>query len=220
METTTRPNEAADNPRSRRALLAGVVGGVGAWLVSAAERAMPAEAAAGNPVMAGRSNTGGAFSTELRANTTKPSFRALQLGAGTALRGEATTGTAVMGTSGSHGTGVLGYSPNHIGVLASTETGVCVNARASGTNSIALFGDARGTNSIALLAFGPSQLDGDVAIVGRLVVTDPGTTGRASSAEAPSAGQARVFARDNGWGKTQLCVQFASGAIQTLATEP
>lgn len=40
---------------------------------------------------------------------------------------------------------------------------------------------------------------------------------------APSAGAAntaRLFARDNGSGKTQLCVIFATGAIQVLATEP
>ena len=40
---------------------------------------------------------------------------------------------------------------------------------------------------------------------------------------APSAGaanSARLFARDNGSGKTQLCVQFATGAVQVIATEP
>lgn len=40
---------------------------------------------------------------------------------------------------------------------------------------------------------------------------------------APSSGAvdtARLFARDNGAGKTQLCVIFSSGAIQVLATQP
>lgn len=40
---------------------------------------------------------------------------------------------------------------------------------------------------------------------------------------APAAGasnSARVFCRDNGSGKTQLCVRFATGAIQVIATEP
>ena len=101
MASTTDLNEAADNPRSRRVLLAGVVGGLGAWPVSAAQRAMPAEAAAGYPALAGRSNSGGGFSTELRANTTKPTFRAVQLGGGQRpAPGEATSGRAVMGTAG------------------------------------------------------------------------------------------------------------------------
>ena len=40
---------------------------------------------------------------------------------------------------------------------------------------------------------------------------------------ALSAGQAytaRLFCRDNGSGKSQLCVIFATGAIQVVATEP
>lgn len=37
---------------------------------------------------------------------------------------------------------------------------------------------------------------------------------------APAADQARLFAQDNGAGKTQLAVRFATGAVQVLATEP
>ena len=220
MEPTTNLNEAVDNRRSRRALLAGVVGGLGAWLASAAQRAMPVEASAGTPIQAGRSNSGGGFSTELRANTNQPTFRAIQLGGGTGLRAEATNGRAVMATAGNRGTGVSAFSPNHIGVLATTDTGIGVNARADGLNSIALFGDARGTNALSLLAQGPSHLEGDVTIVGRLFVTQPLTIGQTAAPQMPSSGQMRLFARENGWGKTQLCVQFASGAVQALATEP
>lgn len=41
-----------------------------------------------------------------------------------------------------------------------------------------------------------------------------------SDADAPAADGARLYARDNGAGKTQLVVRFNSGAIQVLATEP
>lgn len=37
---------------------------------------------------------------------------------------------------------------------------------------------------------------------------------------APAANNAALFAQDNGSGKTQLCVRFATGATQVLATEP
>ena len=37
---------------------------------------------------------------------------------------------------------------------------------------------------------------------------------------APAANRAVVYARDNGSGKTQLCVRFNTGAVQVLATEP
>lgn len=44
-----------------------------------------------------------------------------------------------------------------------------------------------------------------------LEISDPG---------AATTNGARVFARDNGSGKTQLVVRFQSGAVQVLATEP
>jgi hypothetical protein len=36
----------------------------------------------------------------------------------------------------------------------------------------------------------------------------------------PPANEARLFARDNGTGKTQLCVRFPTGVVQVIATEP
>lgn len=37
---------------------------------------------------------------------------------------------------------------------------------------------------------------------------------------AGAANSARLYARDNGSGKTQLCVRFNTGAIQVIATQP
>jgi hypothetical protein len=37
---------------------------------------------------------------------------------------------------------------------------------------------------------------------------------------APATNGARLFVRDNGSGKTQLCVRFATGATQIISTEP
>ncbi len=37
---------------------------------------------------------------------------------------------------------------------------------------------------------------------------------------APAANGATLYARDNGAGKTQLCVRFATGAVQVIATQP
>jgi hypothetical protein len=43
-------------------------------------------------------------------------------------------------------------------------------------------------------------------------------TGAAPS--APPANTAMLFSRDNGSGKTQICVRFPTGAVQVIATEP
>jgi hypothetical protein len=40
-----------------------------------------------------------------------------------------------------------------------------------------------------------------------------------SDPDAPSTNGAVLYVRDNGAGKTQLCVRFPTGAVQTLATE-
>jgi hypothetical protein len=37
---------------------------------------------------------------------------------------------------------------------------------------------------------------------------------------APSANRLRLFARDNGLGKTQLCVRFNTGSVVVLAIQP
>jgi hypothetical protein len=36
---------------------------------------------------------------------------------------------------------------------------------------------------------------------------------------APAASKARLFVRDNGAGKTQLCVRFATGSVKVIAEE-
>jgi hypothetical protein len=70
----------------------------------------------------------------------------------------------------------------------------------------------------------------DTAIVrpsaGVVAVTDAGEGGGAlelrelASDPAALANAGRLFTRDNGSGKTQLCVRFGSGAVQVIATEP
>ena len=77
--------------------------------------------------------------------------------------------------------------------------------------------------------------DGDSAVDASFVRSDAGTvrvadgsnTGGASleflEQTAPAAGgatSARIFAQDNGSGKTQLMVQFGTGAAQQIAIEP
>jgi hypothetical protein len=175
---------------------------------------MPADASAGDPVLAGRSNSGGGFGTELRANTTRPTFRAVQLGGGNGLRGEATNGRAVVGTAGHDGTGVWAYSPDHFGVRANTDTGWAVAGFAGDVhNSIALAGFA-GPNGHALFCGGKSEFDGNVRInLGALTLSS-------NTPVAPDPDYATLFATTSVSGKVQLAVRFPTGAVQVLSTEP
>lgn len=82
-------------------------------------------------------------------------------------------------------------------------TAIGYQARADHANSVALGNDVTTT------------ADNQVELGARMVevkeISDPGTG---------AADSARLFARDNGSGKTQLCVVFASGAVQVIATQP
>lgn len=44
--------------------------------------------------------------------------------------------------------------------------------------------------------------------------------GEIADPDAPAADGAHLYCKDNGAGKTQLCVRFATGAVQVIATEP
>lgn len=67
--------------------------------------------------------------------------------------------------------------------------------------------------------FNFAQFSGDVGLAG-------GSAGgklqfkERTDPSAPAVNQAALYARDNGSGKTQLCVRFPTGAIQVIATEP
>lgn len=109
--------------------------------------------------------------------------------------------------------------------LGAAAQATTVRATAVGQNAqatTALYGVAIGADatcthqdSVALGRGSTTTTSLQVQIGGRhiamLEVSDP--------AAAPVDG-ARLYARDNGAGKTQLCVRFATGATQVIATEP
>jgi hypothetical protein len=84
------------------------------------------------------------------------------------------------------------------------------DALTTGDNNIVI-----GKDQDADSASGSNQINvGGVYFHDRLLYTER------SDPAAPAVNQAVVYARDNGSGKTQLCVRFNTGAIQVLATQP
>jgi hypothetical protein len=92
----------------------------------------------------------------------------------------------------------------------------------------ALVGTAAGTSGVQLELF--TKPDG-AGVAQRLVVDKDGNAlWRTPNFQemisvpvdpaAPATGRGRLYMRDTGTGKTQLCVRFATGAVQLLATEP
>jgi hypothetical protein len=62
--------------------------------------------------------------------------------------------------------------------------------------------------------------NGDVKITGNAGLAGYMDIDEISGVPSPAPDFARLYARDNGSGKTQLVVQFSTGALQILATEP
>jgi hypothetical protein len=170
-------------PRSRRALLAGLVGGIGAWAAAGIGRAAPAQAAAGDPLLMARANIGGPYPTRLKHNTDTLGFQVEQNGDGSAIYGIAGAGIGVIGSS-DEASGVYGFSVDNVGVHGAS------------------------TNSYA------GYFAGSV-YTSRYVDVQKSTT-----PAAPEINQARLFVRDDGTGKSQLCVVFTTGAVQVIATQP
>ena len=244
MDSTTNLHEVGGKVRSRRALLVGVLGGVGAWATSAVgRRVSPAEAAAGDPMLIGRENNAVESGTELMSATGTAVLFVLQNGGsgagidvfngglgGPAIRATANTGRAFEARSGSSASttelitaradngiaisasssakhGIVGSSVSKHGVQGKSENGAGVYAVST-----------NGDGLVARHQNGPGwagRFHGDVLIQGNCTLKE-----RPSTPAAPTADRAQLFLRDSGSGKSELCVQFATGPVQVLATEP
>lgn len=204
------PDE-VNKPRTRRALMGGFLGGLGAWAASTVARVDPTAAAAGDPIRMGRLNKGGGTSTTLRTTSINPGFSVVNSsGPGIFAQTEAdfregvygrSQGTGVYGKGGRVGvrgdgpTGVIGKSPRRSGVQGLTDKG------------FAIHGYSRDPDGFA------GYFEGKV-FTSRFI-----EMGEIGKPQAPKADLIRLFARDSGSGKLQLCVRFPTGDVQVIATE-
>ena len=200
------------SPRSRRALLAGAIGGLGVWAASAIGRAAPAEAAAGDPIRMGRLNLASSTATTLQTKTSAAAYLVNQLGAGAAVKGVATSGRAIMGEAGSKGTGVWAYSPNHYAVSRTVPRGTRFTPSPKSVSP-----SRHRLRRRAGMAKSASGLVAAIRGRVRWKRSSLYDSGHGSSAWTAHIGS--LFARIAN-GKTQLCVRFPTGAVQVIATEP
>ncbi len=109
---TTEPAPAP--PRTRRALLAGMLGGLGAWAAAAVAKISPVEAAAGASLIIGSTtNNAGSSNTTLTTASTGTGLLITQNGSGTALRGSAVGAGSIAGFfTANNGTGISGVTGN------------------------------------------------------------------------------------------------------------
>jgi hypothetical protein len=116
---------------SRRALLAGALGGLGAWAASAIARPRPA-AAEGQAVVVGGEYQDATSATRIGSGSTVVSPAVLQgetASSGIAVRGFSQQGTGLYGDSNS-GTGTYAYSTHGRGLVAESQFSDALQAQA------------------------------------------------------------------------------------------
>jgi hypothetical protein len=110
-------------PRSRRALLAAAVGGVGALAAEAIARPLPAQAASAALMTEVDNPTTARTSISAVTSITTPGAIAFETNVGldaTAIHGDSPGGVGVFGTNDTSGAGVVGNSNHAVGVLGQT----------------------------------------------------------------------------------------------------
>jgi len=227
---TASPISAATSP-SRRTLLTGAIGGLAALAAGAIAHADPVRANDPNDVVLGTSNsattttaiTNNSNGAAVFAAYATDSATGIGLYANTiasiAVRGfsHSTLVAATSGYSNGNCSGVYGYSGTGIEPAAPANTGVYGYA-AQGSSSRGVSGESPDGHAI----HGESSGSGWAGYFdGRILTKRYVELVEMSSPSAPSDNnRARLFIRDNGSGKTQLCVRFTTGAIQVIATQP
>jgi hypothetical protein len=235
---TASPQPESKSPTSRRALLAGALGGIGALAASAIGRASPVRAGSDGDVVLGADNTA-TTTTSITNSSNANSVLFCSSNTGAAIQCSSNTGGFGVYSTAYAGTGVFGSSGAHIGVLGvSSALNQPGSAGQSFTNSTGLLGYSGGSlGSVVIPAktgvYGYANQDASArGIYGE---SSKGVAGyfkgsvyvdrflempeRATGPSAPAPNRLRLFARDNGSGKTQLCVRFPTGAVQVIKTE-
>jgi hypothetical protein len=174
-------------PQSRRALLAGALGGLAAAVATAIGRPGSANAATGSTMIIGsEANDAGTANTQLLTNSSVVAFKLLQNGPGTALMGYATPATGP--TRGVYG---RSDSPNGYGVQArnmgANGTGAAVQG--IGGNNIGVVGTTTYINTPGVYGSGYFGVDGmgHIGVRGRTISPGYGVWGEASGAGASDA---------------------------------
>ncbi|MGB2713510.1 MAG: hypothetical protein WBC51_04980 [Vicinamibacterales bacterium] len=157
----------------------------------------------------------------------------LQPGAGVSAAVAHIAGTLDEAASGTHSifSGLQVTKPTitaGAGSVTSAASLYVVNAPSEATNNYALWIDS-GVSRLDgnLILFTNASLlfqDGAGADLGKLQIENAAMHLKLNEASsdpaAPSANEVKLYARDNGAGKTQIVARFNTGAVQVIATEP
>jgi hypothetical protein len=188
--TATLPSESRSS--TRRAFLAGALGGIGAWAASAIGRASPALATDGQAILQGVDNSG-SVSTLVRSNAATAAFQGLAdstTGTTYGLRGRnsALLGAGVYGVASNTGgssVGVLGTSATELGAGVHGDGGSSGAPGVKGTSvsNVGVFGVSDAVWGIR----GASSSTSHAGIIGYTLGNSTGVLGQSSQGNLVSS---------------------------------
>jgi hypothetical protein len=132
-------------------------------------------------------------------------------------RGFAANGPGTVGQNVASGTGVLGVSADGVNdtfPAAKAKTGVYGYAAQDGFSR-----GVTGESPAGIGVYGISSTGYGGYFAGKVYTTRWYELTEISTPPTPVANRARLFIKDDGFGKTQVCVKFANGTVKVLATE-
>lgn len=128
----------------------------------------------------------------------------------------ATNLPSIAGQSFGNSTGLEGHSASGPGPLPAPKAKTGVFGYASQDSaSRGVYGESPAGHGI----HGKSSTGWAGYFDGRVLTTKYHELVEVSTPSAPASNHARLFVRDNGSGKTQLCVRFPTGTVKVLATQ-
>jgi hypothetical protein len=210
---------------SRRALLAGALGGLGALAASAIGRASPVRAGVDGDVVLGVGNAATTPTSITNSTNSNAVFQATSTSAGTGVHATSASGAAVFAESFDY-IAVSAYSsaassPAILGQAAGGSTAIQGYSGSGGppaaTAKTGVYGYAA-QDSTSRGVHGESPTGWAGYFAGRVYVSRYHEMPEITTPSAPGANKARLFVRDNG-GFTQLCVRFNTGGVKVLATQ-
>jgi hypothetical protein len=169
---------------SRRAILAGALGGVGAWALGAIGRAPAVRAADDEAMLVGGEYAASTVTSLTNNSNTNTVFRA-ESNTGVAIWGSGLQG--VVGTSGP-GAGVQGGSESSYGVYGHSDTNRGVFGISNSDTFAAIEGRASNGNTAVMAYSGSSAPIGGISATGVYGLADDGSTSRGVVGASP-AGQ-------------------------------
>jgi hypothetical protein len=219
---TARELEAEPVKKSRRAIIAGALGGVGAWaLAGIGGKASPVRAEGQAVVVGGEYTDASSVTAITNPSNDEDVIKGISNGAGRGVYGKSGSGNGVYGESSTAGSGVTGASVSGTGVAAFSTNGSAMTASSGGGKGLDAQGTVTGvqgssTDGIGISAHSSTGFGLTASSTSNIGIVANSTSNEAIHALATGTDKAAVVA----WNRGETSALMAVSAVALDASLP